>query len=43
MKECDTAKYPDRFCQAAFSIEDGSGFLEVGFQIDGGHSLIIIS
>lgn len=34
MKDCDTSKYPDRFCQAAFSIEDGSGFLEVGFQID---------
>ena len=40
MQDCDTSKYPDRFCQAAFSIEDGSGFLEVGFQIEGGHFLI---
>jgi len=34
MNDCDVSKYPDRFCQAAFSIEDGSGFIEVGFQAD---------
>ena len=32
MKDCDISKYPERFCQSAFSINDGSGFLEVGFQ-----------
>ena len=34
MKDCDISKYPERFCESAFSIKDGSGFLEVGFQTD---------
>jgi len=28
MEDCDISKYPERFCQSAFSIEDGSGFIE---------------